>query len=341
MDRKKYVIAAGIWFSLMAVSFASAWADSDNTAAEEQPGTTAYYPQIRSAITSPEVARNNLAELLSGNNEDVPGIKVPGMPATCTGTSIQALHSLGQGGPSHAAIACIKDQVIYAFFASMQVTATAIRASNEVSVNFADLLDSDLGVREVPKDQAWIETMKFPFQTNMRLLKNRDTPDGRPISTDFRMRVFRIALKNGTSFHFQKLESAAAFADNLLFIQSVIKEAESERQSRFDEKLSRYRAGDKPPVTEDQRRLLVQANLMTQRKNYAQALDLYRKALDIDPVAYPEAYFNSALLSEQLGRYTAAIEFMKKYLLLLPNGKDARQAQDKIYEWELLGGVKP
>ncbi len=78
---------------------------------------------------------------------------------------------------------------------------------------------------------------------------------------------------------------------------------------------------------------------MTQRKNYAQALDLYQQALDIDPVAYPEAYFNSALLLELMERYAAAIDFMKKYLLLLPNGKDARQAQDKIYEWELLSSM--
>jgi hypothetical protein len=43
-----------------------------------------------------------------------------------------------------------------------------------------------------------------------------------------------------------------------------------------------------------------------------------------------------ALLSAQQDRFQEAIGYMKKYLLLEPNSSDARGAQDKIYEWELL-----
>ena len=46
-------------------------------------------------------------------------------------------------------------------------------------------------------------------------------------------------------------------------------------------------------------------------------------------------YFNLALLSAHTGNYLYAIINMKKNLLLVPEAKDARAAQDKIYEWEL------
>jgi hypothetical protein len=43
-----------------------------------------------------------------------------------------------------------------------------------------------------------------------------------------------------------------------------------------------------------------------------------------------------ALLSAQMKRFNSAISYMKQYLMLVPDAKDARSAQDKIYEWELL-----
>ena len=105
----------------------------------------------------------------------------------------------------------------------------------------------------------------------------------------------------------------------------------------FEALAAKYRAlAVKPPITEEQRRYLVQADALRQVKDYAGALDTYGKALVVDPVAYPAAYFNMALLAVEKGRYHAAIALMKKYLLLLPDAQDARAAQDKIYEWEVL-----
>ena len=89
-------------------------------------------------------------------------------------------------------------------------------------------------------------------------------------------------------------------------------------------------------MSEEQREFVVQANALNQRKDYARAIDLYLKAIDLDPVSYPGAYFNLALLSAQLKRYKQAISYMKQYLLLVPEAKDARSAQDKIYEWKIL-----
>lgn len=65
------------------------------------------------------------------------------------------------------------------------------------------------------------------------------------------------------------------------------------------------------------------------------------KAVAVDPVSYPPAYFNLALLSAQIQQYQKAISYMKQYLTLVPDAKDARSAQDKIYEWELLDTTQP
>ena len=93
----------------------------------------------------------------------------------------------------------------------------------------------------------------------------------------------------------------------------------------------------KPPVAEEQRKYIVQANLLNQQKQYQQAIELYVKAIQLDPTAFPAGYYNIALLDAQLGYYDNAIFEMKKYLMLLPDAPDARSAQDKIYEWEIMG----
>jgi hypothetical protein len=135
---------------------------------------------------------------------------------------------------------------------------------------------------------------------------------------------------------------ARSFADDLVFLQ---KDAEAggaggsgaEITPAFQAQAAEYRAAAvKPAVTEAQRRYIVQANALSQRKDYEGALGLYRKALEVDPVAYPACYFNMALLAVELGTYRSAINLMKQYLLLVPDAKDARAAQDKIYEWEVL-----
>jgi hypothetical protein len=43
-----------------------------------------------------------------------------------------------------------------------------------------------------------------------------------------------------------------------------------------------------------------------------------------------------ALLFAQQNRFKSAINYMKQYLMLVPDAPDARSAQDKIYEWKLM-----
>jgi len=128
-------------------------------------------------------------------------------------------------------------------------------------------------------------------------------------------------------------------ADNLYIIRHTLENL-TEKQIKslllFEPIAAEYRSLNvKPIITEDERRLIVQANESTQEKQYTLAIDLYNKIIERNPTSYPAAYFNLALLYEQQHYYTFAITSMKKYLMLVPDAPDARSAQDKIYGWEL------
>jgi hypothetical protein len=285
-----------------------------------------YHPQLKPEIASPGVARKNLSELLSGTKTRVPGVKLPSMPPRCDTVSREQLQALGKG-PSKATVCCdASGGMMYVLFNSLRILGNGISGSDTVFVNNAELLGSDIVVERISSGAARIATATYV----------EDAIDSRPNSYDGAPRPYRVSFRGGISFYFEKLDDATAFADNLFVMQQVNQKASDERRSLFKAKLSQYRAGVKPPVTEEQRRLIVQATALSQRKDYLGAIDLYLKALDVDPVAYPGAYFNLALLSAQMEQYKPAIDYMKQYLLLEPGAKDARSGQDKIYEWELM-----
>jgi tetratricopeptide (TPR) repeat protein len=151
---------------------------------------------------------------------------------------------------------------------------------------------------------------------------------------------------HSVSFHFTSYENAQDFAENIFHIQQPFR-AEQLKIKQHNDSLIRtdsiqfcilvvkYRKMEiKPTVTEEQRKYIVQANSFAKDQQYAEAIDAYKKAIAIDPVAYPQAYYNMALLYAEKKDFEMAVKNMKKYLLLLPDAPDARAAQDKIYEWE-------
>jgi len=125
-------------------------------------------------------------------------------------------------------------------------------------------------------------------------------------------------------------------ADNLIFIRNYYCEKRYTSQLEiFKPVADKYRTLEvKPTVSEEQRKYIVQANGFNEQRNYDKAIELYLKAIEVGPTAYPGAYSNLALLSAQVNKFDAAIFYMKKYLMLEPESADARSAQDKIYLWE-------
>jgi len=126
-------------------------------------------------------------------------------------------------------------------------------------------------------------------------------------------------------------------ADTLYFIQKNIEKYNDEKLDIFKEKAAQYRdLKKKPPISEQQREYIVQADALTQRKDYDGAIDLYLKVVALDLATYPEAYFNLALLFAQKNHFISATDYMRQYQILAPDAQDARSAQDKIYEWKLM-----
>lgn len=102
----------------------------------------------------------------------------------------------------------------------------------------------------------------------------------------------------------------------------------------FQEVVAKYLAANpKPGLPEEARKFKVQAEFALQEKQFAKAVELYGKALDIAPW-WPEGHFNRALILGETKRYWDAMREMKRYLLLVPDAPNARAAQDKIYQWE-------
>jgi len=127
-------------------------------------------------------------------------------------------------------------------------------------------------------------------------------------------------------------------ADLLFFMQHqyAIKYYEEDLEN-FKPLAREYQsASEKPIMKEVQRKLFVQGNAMNKQLDYENALIYYEKAFSLDPVSYPEGYYNYAIIAALAEKYEFAILNMKKYLLLMPNNPDAVSAQDKIYEWEAL-----
>ena len=134
------------------------------------------------------------------------------------------------------------------------------------------------------------------------------------------------------------LQSLTRAANDLYFIRQSLDNLE-EKQNRelalFQPIAARYHELKiKPPVSEEQRKYIVQANSMTKQRQYGQAQAKFLKVIEVDPTSYPAAYSNMALLAAQENQTRTAIFRMKQYLMLVPDAGDARSAQDKIYEWE-------
>jgi hypothetical protein len=149
-----------------------------------------------------------------------------------------------------------------------------------------------------------------------------------------------ITLPGLITLNFADRGTAEKAADALYFMQQDLqnlRDKGSERLAKFEPVAAQYRALEtKPQMSEEQRKLVVQANALTEKKQFFNAREKYLAALALDPTSYPGAYFNLALLEAQMNLPFSAIAYMKQYLLLVPDAKDARSAQDKIYEWELL-----
>ena len=198
---------------------------------------------------------------------------------------------------------------------------------NQISGWPTDLLVSDERIEfKIKNKNTAINFSEFPDE-------HIEAPDFKGSKCILNLEKFEFISSGWKASNLGRLEE---LRENLIVMQNLA------RRKRYDAQLilfkpiaARYRELKvKPPVSEEQRKFIVQANSFNEKKMYVQAIQLYGKAIEVDQTAYPAGYSNLALLLAQINSYDAAIYYMKKYLLLEPEGSDARSAQDKIYEWE-------
>jgi formylglycine-generating enzyme required for sulfatase activity len=110
----------------------------------------------------------------------------------------------------------------------------------------------------------------------------------------------------------------------------------TEPDQAFQAEAAKYRAAKrKPELPETAHKYKVQAEFAVQEKRPEQAIELYGKALEIVPW-WPEGHYNLAMLLADKKQYKDAMREMQRYLMLVPKGPNARLAQDKIYQWEIV-----
>lgn len=288
------------------------------------PAGYKYSPKLPPGIENIDAAKKDLAELLKSRKQ--PGIKYYGQQDINNYAGKQALIGLMKdirGGVW--AYYDSSNELLFMAFDSLSVLQEHIEVSPRIAFFYTDLIGAPIVVEktvaELPAFMTYIV-------------------EG-PIGIGEVRLPYRVDFPGLMSFLFGNLAEAQRFADDLFFIQQNIEKDHKEQLALFESRAAQYRTLKvKPPVSEEQRRYIVQANALNERKNYAGAIDLYTKTIELDPVSYPEAYFNLALLSAQMQRFKPAIAYMKQYLLLVPEAKDARNGQDKIYEWELMAPQK-
>lgn len=107
-----------------------------------------------------------------------------------------------------------------------------------------------------------------------------------------------------------------------------------EKTAAFEAAAERYRANPTAfVIPEAARAFKVQAETAIRDKRLWDAVDRFGKALDISP-AWAAGRFNLALVYGELELPGLAISEMNKYLKLVPDAKNVRAAQDKVYEWQ-------
>jgi hypothetical protein len=107
----------------------------------------------------------------------------------------------------------------------------------------------------------------------------------------------------------------------------------AEAPGAFEAQAQAYRAAaTKPELPESAREFKVRAESAVAEKRFLDAVEAYDRALQIAPW-WPQGHFNAALVLGELKTYGLAVQEMQRYLALVPDAANARQAQDKIYAW--------
>lgn len=105
-------------------------------------------------------------------------------------------------------------------------------------------------------------------------------------------------------------------------------------EAEFARHAALWRARDpKPPLSDAANRHRILAEDATRAKDYDRAIEGFEAALETDPT-WPSGNFNLALLYEAVEDWEEAARYMRRFLLLEPDSREAGAAREKIVLWE-------
>lgn len=137
-------------------------------------------------------------------------------------------------------------------------------------------------------------------------------------------------ISDGTIF-WSSVSDATDFV-NAFYVLKL--DAGTIEEASFADKAKKYHEMPvKPALPESVQRCRIMAEDAFQNKEFEKAVDYYEQGLEIEPL-WPEGQFNAALLYGELKDYENAALNMRRYLELVPDAKDAKEAREKIYLWE-------
>lgn len=134
--------------------------------------------------------------------------------------------------------------------------------------------------------------------------------------------------------YFDTVSDAKDFVNAYYVLKHGGEAAERAAEAEFAGKAKRYREMPvRPALPEDVQKCRIMAEDAINSKEFEKAAEYYEQGLEIEPL-WPEGQFNAALLYGELKDYENAALHMKRYLELVPNARDAKEAREKMYLWE-------
>lgn len=105
-------------------------------------------------------------------------------------------------------------------------------------------------------------------------------------------------------------------------------------EQEFEQQAVAWRAANpRPALSATAERHKVLAEAAARDRNFELAIEHFEAALETDPT-WPSGNFNLALLYEEAEDWGEAMRYMRRFLLLEPNSREAPAARQKLIIWE-------